>query len=147
MTGHLPNFGMDRLDWPGWFGVQKREAICPTKWVRQRRKKEHLSEGGGPDGGHREGQKLWQAFQSQVCGLSWACQAGREQRCPVSPWLPLNLWGLDHSFLRARDGGDPMKMMICDNQSQQLVFWLTGLFCFLSPRQNVTNKSSPAFAY
>lgn len=30
-----------------------------------------------------------------------------------------------------------MKMMICDNQSQQLVFWLTGLFCFLSPRQNV----------
>lgn len=51
------------------------------------------------------------------------------------------------SSLRAGNGGDPMKMMICDNQSQQLVFWLTGLFCFLSPRQNVTNKSSPAFAY
>lgn len=50
------------------------------------------------------------------------------------------------SSLRAGNG-DPMKMMICDNQSQQLVFWLTGLFCFLSPRQNVTNKSSPAFAY
>lgn len=48
--------------------------------------------------------------------------------------------------LRAGNG-DPVKMMICDNQSQQLVFWLTGLFCFLSPRQNVTNKSSPAFAY
>lgn len=51
------------------------------------------------------------------------------------------------SFSPARDCGAPMKMMICDNQSQQLVFWLTGLFCFLSPRQNVTNKSLPAFAY
>lgn len=74
-------------------------------------------------------------------------RARQVARCPVSPWLSANLRVLDHGFLRARDGGDPMKMMICDNQSQQLVFWLTGLFCFLSPRQNVTNKSSPAFAY
>lgn len=76
---------------------------------------------------------------------SGACQAGIW--LPCFSLVPASLRVLVHSSLQARDGGDPMKMMICDNQSQQLVFWLTGLFCFLSPRQNVTNKSSPAFAY